>query len=153
MSFRLNSGHVALPKTYLIKERAITSPNGIPCSWLSIVPGMNRRASGAPSPADLTEKFHRQGRKDRNESPTPRLRRDGGQVIRSEELPDRNLPDHISEFSCVSALNMGGFFAGFACFAVKLHCLGLGQLKRASGNTNASVQSSADVTEAQDPSA
>ena len=66
-----------------------------------------------------TQKFHRQARKDRKESPT---------LIRSEELPDPNLPDHISEFSYVSGLNMGGFFAGFACFAVKLHCLGSTQI-------------------------
>ena len=62
-----------------------------------------------------TQTFHRQDRKDRKELPT---------LIMSEELPDQNLPDHVSEFSRVSALNMGGFFAGFACFAVKLHCLG-----------------------------
>jgi hypothetical protein len=89
-------------------------------------------------------KFHRQDRlsacdhaqagKDRKESPT---------LIRSEELPDRNLPNRISEFSRVSALNMGSFFADFApacpacrvsagrqsgaagrCFAVKLDCSG-----------------------------
>ncbi len=59
------------------------------------------------------QKFHRQDRKDRKESPTR---------IRSEELPDRNLPNRISKFSRVSALKMGSFFADFACFAVKLHC-------------------------------
>jgi hypothetical protein len=62
-----------------------------------------------------SQKFHRQDRKDRKESPS---------LIKSEELPDRNLPNRISEFSRVRALNMRSFFADFACFAVKLHCSG-----------------------------
>ena len=70
-----------------------------------------------------SQKFHRQDRKDRKESPS---------LIKSEELPDRNLPNRISEFSRVRALNMRSFFADFAhqsagsglVPAVKLHCSG-----------------------------
>ena len=37
---------------------------------------------------------------------------------------DRNLPNRISDFSYAQALNMGGSFASFACFAVELHYSG-----------------------------
>jgi hypothetical protein len=56
--------------------------------------------------------FHRQDRQDRKEPPT---------LIRPEELPDRNFPNCVFEFSRINSLNMQGFFASFACFAVELH--------------------------------
>jgi hypothetical protein len=41
--------------------------------------------------------------------------------IWSEELPDRNFPNCVFEFSRINSLNMQGSFASFACFAVELH--------------------------------
>ncbi len=47
--------------------------------------------------------------------------------MKSEELLDRNFPNHTPEFSCARVLNMGSSFATFACFAcfaVELHFSG-----------------------------
>ena len=61
-------------------------------------------------------------------------------LIRSEELPDRNLPNRISEFSRVSALPMGSFLADFACFAVTLHCSGSPRLAGIGGRSRPPAQ-------------
>ena len=79
---------------------------------------------------ESAQKSHRQDRKDRKESPRPRLRRDGGQVVSSEGLPDRIFPNCTSESSRINLLNMGGSFASFACFAVELHFSGSVELER-----------------------